>query len=64
MIEELDQLSLDSLLTANGRASTWLPNFPSVELLQRINNAARKVLFRLTGGLDPDEALEILVDRN
>lgn len=64
MIEELDGLTADALVTNYERASTWLPNYPSLDLLQRINNAARKILFRLKGKIDPEEALEILLGKN
>ncbi len=64
MIEELDGLSLEALVTNYERASTWLADFPTLELLHRVNDAARKILFRLKGKIDPDEALEILLCKN
>jgi len=64
MIEELEGLSAEALMTNYERADTWLANYPSIELLQRVNDAARKVLVRLKGKLDPDEALDILFRRN
>lgn len=64
MIEELEGLSAEALLTNYERADTWLVDYPSIELLQRVNDAARKVLIRLNGKLDPDDALDILLRRN
>jgi len=64
MIEELEGLSAEALITNYKRASTWLADFPSIELLLRVNDAARKVLVRLKGKLDPDEALDILLRKN
>ncbi len=64
MIEELEGLSAEALITNYERASTWLADFPSLELVQRVNDAARKVLVRLKGKLDPDEALDILLRKN
>lgn len=64
MIEELEGLSAEALITNYERASTWLADFPSLELLQRVNDAAKKVLVRLKGKLDPDEALDILLRKN
>lgn len=64
IIEELDGLSAEALMTNYERASTWLADYPSLELLQRVNDAAKKVLVRLKGKLDPDEALEILLRKN
>jgi hypothetical protein len=61
MIEELEQLSRDALITNYDRASTWLGHSTSLELLQRVANAARKVFVRLMGKMDPEEALEILL---
>lgn len=64
MIEELDGLSGESLITNYERASTWLSDFASLELLERVNDAARKILVRLKGKIDPNEALEILLRKN
>ena len=64
MIEELDGLSGESLITNYELASTWLADFASLELLERVNDAARKILVRLKGKIDPNEALEILLRKN
>jgi hypothetical protein len=64
MIEELDGLSAEALITNYERASTWLAEDFTRELLHRINDASRKILFRLGGTIDPDEALEILLRKN
>jgi hypothetical protein len=59
MIEELDGLSGESLITSYERASTWLADLATLELLERVNDAARKILVRLKGKIDPDEALRV-----
>jgi hypothetical protein len=64
MIEELDGLSAEALITNYERASTWLADFSTLELLHRINDASRKILFRLKGKTDPDQSLEILLRKN
>ena len=64
MIEELEGLSAEALLTNYERADTWLVDYPNIELLQRVNDAARKVLIRLNGKLDPDDALDVLLRKN
>jgi hypothetical protein len=61
MIEELEHLSREALITTCELASTWPGNSSSLELLQRVANAARKVFVRLMGKMDPEEALEILL---
>ncbi len=47
LIEEIEQLPLDLLLTAYDKASEWLAKIQSKELLARLNQAARKVVARL-----------------
>ena len=47
LIEEIDPLSLDLLLTAYDNASEWLAEIQSAGLLARLNQAARKVIVRL-----------------
>lgn len=64
MIEELDGLSADALITNHERARTWLADFPNVDLLQRLTEAARKVLVRLKGKIDPDDALKTLLRKS
>jgi tetratricopeptide (TPR) repeat protein len=64
MIEELNGLSAEALITNYEWASTWLTDLASLELLQRVNNAARKILVRLKGKIDHDEAVDSLLCRN
>ncbi|HKU73363.1 MAG TPA: hypothetical protein VJR02_05555 [Pyrinomonadaceae bacterium] len=47
LIEEIEQLPLDLLLSAYDKASEWLAEVQSKELLARLNQAARKVIARL-----------------
>jgi tetratricopeptide (TPR) repeat protein len=47
LIEEIDPLPLDLLLTAYDNASEWLTEVQSAGLLARLNQAARKVIARL-----------------
>lgn len=47
MIEELDQLSPETLYAAYDRASDWLAKSQSQDLLLRMNAAARKVFSKL-----------------
>jgi hypothetical protein len=61
MIEEVEHLSREALITTYELSSTWLENSSSLELLQRVTNAARKVFVRLMGKMDPEEALAILL---
>lgn len=47
LIEEIDPLPLDLLLSAYDKASEWLAEVQSGKLLSRLNQAARKVISRL-----------------
>jgi tetratricopeptide (TPR) repeat protein len=47
LIDEIEQLPLDLLLTAYDKASEWLAEVQSAGLLTRLNQAARKVIARL-----------------
>lgn len=47
LIEEIEQLPLELLLSAYDRASEWLAKLQSAGLLARLNEAARKVITRL-----------------
>ncbi len=51
LLEELEQLSLETLYAAYERASEWLAKSQSQDLLLRLNTAARKVFFRLRSEL-------------
>lgn len=56
MIEELDELALQTLYAAYDRASEWLAKSQSQDLLLRLNSAARKVFARLREELKGEEA--------
>lgn len=58
MIEELDDLSADTLYAAYDRASDWLAKSQSHDLLLRLNAAARKVFAGIRGELKPEVATE------
>jgi tetratricopeptide (TPR) repeat protein len=47
LIEEVEELSLDTLFAAYERASEWLATSQSQDLLLRLNAVARRVFFRL-----------------
>jgi hypothetical protein len=47
MIEELDELPIETLNAAYERASEWLPKPQSPDLWLRVNNAALKVFSKL-----------------
>ena len=49
LIEEVDELSADTLYAAYDRASEWLAKSQSQDLLLRVNAAGRKVFSRLRG---------------
>jgi tetratricopeptide (TPR) repeat protein len=65
MVEELEELSSDTLCAAYDRASEWLVNSQSQDLLLRLNAAARTVFSRMRAGApananmveDPIEAI-------
>lgn len=65
MLEELDDLSVETLYVAYDRASDWLSKSQSQDILLRVNAAARKVIIRSrselggeeTAAEDPIEAL-------
>jgi len=56
MLEELDDLSVETLYVAYDRASDWLSKSQSQDILLRVNAAARKVIFRSRGELGGEEA--------
>jgi tetratricopeptide (TPR) repeat protein len=49
LIEEIEDLPLDQLLTAYDNASEWLAEPQGAALLARLNHAAQKVITRLRG---------------
>lgn len=50
MIEELEELSTDALYAAYDRASDWLANSQSQDLLLRLNAVARQVVAKIRAG--------------
>jgi tetratricopeptide (TPR) repeat protein len=68
LIEELDDLSPDTLYAAYDRASEWLAKSQSQDLLLRVNEAARKVFAKLRGAArveDPpaEDMIEALLNK-
>ena len=53
LIEELDHLPGETLQAAYNRASEWLANSQSQDILLRLNSAARRVLVKVRG--EPEE---------
>ena len=51
MIEELDDLSAETLYVAYDRASEWLAKSQSQDILSRVNTAARKVIRQVAYGI-------------
>jgi tetratricopeptide (TPR) repeat protein len=60
MIEELDDLSIQTLAVAYERANEWLADSQSPDLLRRINTAASKLLARLQVELITGEAADAI----
>jgi len=56
MLEELDDLSVETLYVAYDRASDWLATSQSQDILLRVNAAARKVIIRSRSELGGEEA--------
>ncbi len=63
LIEELEDLSSETLHAAYYRASEWLATSQSRELLLRLNSAARKVLLSLRQEIKSNEATESLTNK-
>ncbi len=61
MIEELDQLSRETLLSLYERASEGMANVRNRKLQWRVIHAAKKVIACFWGEMDSDRALEILL---
>jgi tetratricopeptide (TPR) repeat protein len=55
MLEEIDDLSVETLYVAYDRASDWLSKSQSQDILLRVNAAARKVITRSRGELGGEE---------
>ena len=63
LIEELDELSAETLRAAFEQAGDWLSESRSLEILRRVNAAARKVLSSIYGETTAAEATEILLNK-
>lgn len=63
MIEELDDLSRMTLQSSFQRASEWLANVQSKELVARFTAAANKVYAALNSEMTPEEATEALLNK-
>jgi tetratricopeptide (TPR) repeat protein len=63
LIEELEELTPDTLYAAYDRASDWLAKSQSQDLLVRLNAAARRVFSVLRGELKADTAAEAILNK-
>lgn len=63
LIEELDQLSADTLQAAYQQARDWLAGTQSQEVLRRLNEAAGKLATSLRGEMTSDEAVAVLLSK-
>lgn len=63
LIEELDQLTPDTLQAAYQQARDWLAATQSQEVLRRLNEAAGKLATSLRGELSNDEAIAALLTK-
>jgi tetratricopeptide (TPR) repeat protein len=61
LIEELDHAATETLCLAFDRASEWLEDSQTEDLLRRVNRAARKVFAKLHGQVDSEQAMEMLL---
>jgi transcriptional regulator with GAF, ATPase, and Fis domain len=64
LIEELDELSPDSLYAAYDRASEWLSTSQSPDLLLRLIAAAKKVFATLRDELKPEDATDSILNKS
>jgi hypothetical protein len=63
LIEELEDLTPDSLYAAYDRASDWLSKSQSQDLLLRLNAAAKRVFSTLRGELKAEAATEAILNK-
>lgn len=63
LVEELNDVSPDTLNAAFDRASEWLAKSQSQDLLVRLNAAARKVFASLRGDLKVEDATEAIFNK-
>jgi tetratricopeptide (TPR) repeat protein len=62
LIEELQDISSETLYAAYHRASDWLSSSQSPDLLLRLNAAARKIFLKLRGELNSEDATQAIVN--
>jgi tetratricopeptide (TPR) repeat protein len=63
LIEELDDLSIQTLAVAYGRANEWLTDSQGPDLLRRINTAASKVFARFQSELTIENSADTLSNK-
>jgi tetratricopeptide (TPR) repeat protein len=61
MIQELEQLSGQTLLSLYEQASAGMAKIRNVKLQRRVIDVARNIMTRFRGNIDPDRALDILL---
>jgi len=61
MIEEIDRLSPDTLQAAYQQAYEWLADSQSLDVLSRLNAAAKKLAASVRKELSRDEAVDVLL---
>lgn len=64
LIEELEEVTPETLYAAYDRASDWLSKSQSPDLLMRLNAAARKVFSKLRGELKVEDATEAIFNKS
>jgi tetratricopeptide (TPR) repeat protein len=64
MIEELDQLSPETLQAAYQQARDWLATTQSADLLRRLNEAAGKVVAGIQASFTTEEAITALLTKS
>lgn len=62
LIEELDHVQTEVLIAAYERAADWLSESQSLDILRRLNEAARKIFLRLHSEQHGEDSTEILFD--
>jgi len=63
MIEEVDQLSPETLQAAYQQAREWLATTQSTDLLRRLNEAAEKVVAGIQASLTTEDAMTALLSK-
>jgi predicted nucleotidyltransferase component of viral defense system len=63
LIEEVDHLSPDTLQAAYQQAHEWLADSQSLDVLSRLNAAAKKLAASVRRELSRDEAVDLLLTK-